>query len=73
MEARAVGLLIAIMGVGAVVVGLLVASGALGWFGHLPGDLRIRTDNLRVYLPLTSMLLVSLVLSLVASLVRRLL
>jgi hypothetical protein len=73
MEARSVGLLIALLGGCAVVVGLLIASGALGWFGNLPGDLRIRTDNVRVYVPLTSMLLVSLVLTLVVSLVRRLL
>jgi len=35
-----------------------------GWFGHLPGDLRIERDGVRVYAPLVSMLLVSLLLSL---------
>ncbi len=60
------------LGMAAVVLGLLVASGSLSWFGRLPGDLRFGTSNTRVYVPLTSMLLVSIVLSVVASLLRRL-
>jgi len=50
-----------LVGVGAVVivVGVLVWSGALAWFGRLPGDIRIERDGLRVYIPLVSMLLLS--------------
>jgi hypothetical protein len=58
--------------VGLVVVGLLVWSGALGWFGRLPGDIRIERDSVRVYVPLVSMLLVSVGLSLILYLIRRL-
>jgi hypothetical protein len=65
------GPLLVALGLGLVVVGLAVWSGALGWFGRLPGDIRIERDSLRVYLPLTSMLIVSAGLSLVAYLVRR--
>ena len=54
-----------------VLVGLLVWSGGLGWFGRLPGDIRIERETVRVYLPIVSMLLVSAVLSLVLYLVRR--
>jgi len=61
------------LGVLLVVLGLLVWSGALGWFGRLPGDLRIERDSVRVYVPFASMLVVSLVLSVVLYLVRRLL
>jgi hypothetical protein len=60
------------LGVLLVVLGLLVWSGALGWFGRLPGDLRIERDSVRVYVPFASMLVVSLVLSVVLYLVRRL-
>ena len=60
------------MGVGVVLVGLLVWSGALSWFGRLPGDIRIERDNFRLYVPITSMILVSLVLTLLINLVRRL-
>lgn len=65
------GLLIIGAGLVLVVVGLLVWSGALGWFGRLPGDIRYESGSTRVYVPLVSMLLVSVALSLVAYLVRR--
>lgn len=62
-----------LVGVGAalVIVGLLIWSGALSWFGRLPGDIRIERETVRVYVPLVSMLVVSAVLSLVLYLVRR--
>ena len=66
------GPLLVVLGVGLVVVGLLVWSGALGWFGRLPGDIRIERDSVRVYIPLASMLLVSLGLSLLLYLIRQL-
>jgi DUF2905 family protein len=59
------------LGVGLVIVGLLVWSGALSWFGRLPGDIRIERESVHVYIPLVSMLLVSVVLSLLLSLIRR--
>jgi hypothetical protein len=54
-----------------VVVGLLAWSGGLGWFGRLPGDIRIERGSVRVYAPIVSMLLVSVVVSVVLYLVRR--
>jgi hypothetical protein len=60
------------IGLGLVLVGLLVWSGALAWFGRLPGDIRIERDSLRVCIPVVSMLLVSAALSLLLYLLRRL-
>jgi hypothetical protein len=60
------------IGLGLVLVGLLVWSGAPAWFGRLPGDIRIERDSVRVYIPVVSMLLVSAVLSLLLYLLRRL-
>jgi uncharacterized membrane protein len=57
------GMLIAL--VGAI---LLWAPGLLGWFGHLPGDIRIERDNGSFYFPITSMLVVSIVLSILVNL-----
>jgi uncharacterized membrane protein YidH (DUF202 family) len=73
MNGRTTGLLIAAIGAVVVLVGLLVAAGALSWFGRLPGDIRVERENFALYIPITSMLLVSIVLSLVALAVRRLL
>jgi hypothetical protein len=70
---KSAGALLVFVGIGLVVVGLLAWSGALSWFGRLPGDLRWEGEHTRVYVPLTSMLLVSLALSLLALLLRRLL
>ncbi|HEX8242213.1 MAG TPA: DUF2905 domain-containing protein [Longimicrobium sp.] len=71
MDNRTLGLVLVALGAVAVLAGLLVMAGGLGWFGRLPGDVRFGTGNVRVYFPLTSMLLVSVVLSLVLWLVRR--
>jgi hypothetical protein len=71
MESRSVAWLVVLAGVVVVGLGLLLASGALGWFGRLPGDLRFGSGNVRVYVPLASMLLVSIVLSLLLGLLRR--
>jgi len=40
------------------------------WFGRLPGDIRIRGENSFVFIPITSMLLVSLAVSLILRLFR---
>ena len=59
-------------GICLVVVGLLVFSGGFNWFGNLPGDIRHEGDRVQVYIPIVSMLLVSLALSLIFYLIRRL-
>ena len=72
MSARALGPLLVAAGLVLVVVGLLAWSGGLGWFGRLPGDVRVERGNVRIYAPIVSMLVVSLVLTAVLYLVRRL-
>ncbi len=61
-----------IAGVLLIAIGLLLhyAPGALSWFGRLPGDIRIETERTRVYIPITSMILISIVLSLLIRLFR---
>ncbi len=61
-----------IAGVLLIATGLLLhyAPGALSWFGRLPGDIRIETERTRIYIPITSMILVSLLLSLLIRLFR---
>jgi hypothetical protein len=72
MTSGSPGPLLVALGIGLVILGLLVSSGALGWFGRLPGDIRIERDSVRVYIPLVSMLIVSVALSALLYLIRRL-
>ena len=65
------GLLVVIIGVCVIVLGLLIYSGALSWFGRLPGDIRFGSERTRVFIPITSMIIVSLVLSLILYVLRR--
>lgn len=65
------GPLLITLGVALVVVGVLVWSGALAWFGRLPGDIRIERESVHIYIPLVSMLLLSVALSLLLYLIRR--
>jgi len=59
------------LGVAIIVVGLLIWLEGLSWFGRLPGDIRIERESFRIYIPLVSMLVVSIVLSLLLYLIRR--
>jgi len=58
------------LGVVLIVIGTAVgyAPWLFAWFGKLPGDIRIERENGVFLFPLTSMLLVSVVLSLLLSL-----
>ena len=67
------GILIICAGLGLAIIGVLVWAGALRWFGHLPGDVRIQGENVRVFFPIVSMIVLSVALSVIAHLVRRLL
>jgi hypothetical protein len=62
---------VVVVGVVIVGIGLLMYTGALSWFGRLPGDLRFGGERTRVFIPITSMLIVSLVLSLIMWVLRR--
>jgi ABC-type transport system involved in cytochrome bd biosynthesis fused ATPase/permease subunit len=44
--------------------------GGFSWFGHLPGDIRIERENVRIYIPVISMLLVSVVVTILLSIVQ---
>lgn len=68
---RNVGLAIVLAGGGLVVLGLLIYSGVLSWFGRLPGDIRYEGEHTRVYIPIISSLLLSVILSLLFYLLRR--
>jgi hypothetical protein len=54
-----------LIGLALVVVGLIWVAGERLGLGRLPGDIVIERENFRLYIPLMTSLLVSVVLSLV--------
>jgi hypothetical protein len=68
-----IGKLLVIAGVVLVLLGLVLtwAPGLLGWFGHLPGDIRIEREKGSFYFPVTSMIIVSIVLTILFNLLFR--
>jgi hypothetical protein len=73
MSMRASGVLI-LIGTGIVVIGVILRyfPWLFSWFGNLPGDIRRETESTRVFIPITSMLVVSVVATLLLNLVSRL-
>jgi len=61
------------LGLTLLVVGLTLqyAPWLLSWFGKLPGDLRIERNGSRLFIPFTSMIVVSILLSVIANLLFR--
>jgi uncharacterized protein HemY len=61
-----------VVGVVLIVVGLLFSfAGRIPWLGQLPGDIYIQRERYTFYFPLTTSVLISLVISLVLYLLRR--
>ena len=67
------GPVLVVLGGVLVLAGLLVWSNLASWIGHLPGDIRILRPNTRIYIPITSMVVLSIILSIVLGVLRRLL
>jgi hypothetical protein len=61
------------VGAGVLVLGLLlILASKIPGLGRLPGDLLVKRDNLIVYIPLGTMIVLSLVLTLILNIVIRL-
>jgi hypothetical protein len=54
-------------GIVLVLIGLAYKFGLLNWFGNLPGDIRYEGENTKIYFPIASMAVISVVLSLLLS------
>ncbi|WP_312937809.1 DUF2905 domain-containing protein [Stutzerimonas nitrititolerans] len=62
----AAGVLLLLLG-----VALHYAPGLLNWFGKLTGDIRIESERSRTFIPITSMIVLSVVLTILVNLFRR--
>ena len=68
-----IGKYLILAGIIAIVIGLILwlFGNKLSWLGNLPGDLKIEKENIKIYFPITTMILASIVLSLVVWLIRK--
>ncbi|MCU0397474.1 MAG: DUF2905 domain-containing protein [Cyclobacteriaceae bacterium] len=64
---------IILIGLGIVLTGILIYffHDKLQWIGRLPGDIRIERTNFRFYFPITTMILLSILLTIVIRLINR--
>ena len=62
-----------VAGVVLVVIGLILhfAPGLVQWFGKMPGDLNWRSERTQVFVPITSMIILSVVLTILINLFNR--
>jgi len=62
-----------VAGVLIVIVGVLIYffHDKLNWLGRLPGDIRVERDNFHFYFPVTTMIVVSIILTLLINLFRK--
>lgn len=73
MDAGTLGRGLMYLGIGLVVVGgLVVLLGRVVNLGNLPGDFVFEGENTRIYVPISTMIVLSVVLTLLANLALRL-
>ncbi|MEO7314137.1 MAG: DUF2905 domain-containing protein [Ginsengibacter sp.] len=67
------GKMLLAIGVFIIIAGLIVYffHDHLKWIGKLPGDIRIERENFRFYFPITTMVILSIVLSLLIFIFRK--
>jgi uncharacterized membrane protein len=67
------GKILIFAGIVLIIAGVIIyfAGDKLDWLGHLPGDIRIVKENVRFYFPITTMIIISVVLTLIIYLFRK--
>lgn len=72
MALEGLGKLLIYIGIIVVLIGaFLFMMSKLPWFGRLPGDISFQRDGWTLYVPVTTMILVSIVLTIILNLVLR--
>ena len=67
------GNLLITIGILLVLLGLTInyAPSLINWLGKLPGDLRIEDNNKSLFIPITSSIVISIILTIIANLLLR--
>ena len=64
---------IIIAGIVLIIIGVSIhyAPWLLNWFGRLPGDIRIENERNKIFIPITSMILISILLTILINLFKK--
>lgn len=67
------GKLVIIAGIVIILIGIIIyfAGDKLNFFGRLPGDVNVEKENFKLYFPITTMILLSIVVSLILWIIRK--
>jgi H+/Cl- antiporter ClcA len=67
------GKTIVIIGIVLVIAGLIIwfFGDKLNWLGNLPGDIKVKKESFSFYMPLTTMILLSIIVSFIIWIVRK--
>ena len=68
------GKYIIVIGAAIVLIGVIVYffHDKLHWIGRLPGDIRVEKEHFRFYFPITTMIILRVLLTVIIGLIRRL-
>lgn len=69
-----IGKILIVSGIILVAAGLILyfSGDKLSWLGHLPGDINIRKENVRIFIPFTTMIILSVIVSVLLYFIRKL-
>jgi hypothetical protein len=64
---------IIIAGIVLIIIGVSIhyAPWLLNWFGRLPGDIRIENERNKIFIPITSMIIISILLTILINLFKK--
>lgn len=67
------GKFIVLTGIVIVIIGIMIYffHDKIQWIGHLPGDIRVERKNFSFYFPITTMIVVSVVVSVILWLIKK--
>ena len=68
-----IGKYLIVIGLFILIVGVIVyfLGDRMNWFGRLPGDIRVEKENIRIFIPLTTMILISILITLIINIFKK--
>ena len=74
MNHEQIGKIAIVIGGFIIIAGIIIYffGNKLHFLGHLPGDIRVEKENFKLYVPITTMILISILLTLLSYIFRKL-